>query len=75
VKEFVMHFTSTWTRSFAVAVWLMAKGYELEAVEKAKDGSGGVVYRFPLAAQNDMHAFHATKTRLNTLTLEARERQ
>ena len=69
-----MAFTATWTRSFATAAWLIAKGHELQAVEKAKDGSGGVVYKFPLEAQADMQDFYVAKSRLNALTLEARER-
>lgn len=62
----------TTTRSFAVAAWLLAKNFELVALEKARDGSAGIIYCFPAEAYDEMQAFYVVKNKLNDLTVEAR---
>lgn len=62
-----------YTRSFAAVVWLCARGHEPTA-EKARDGSGGLIWLFPAEAQDDLRAFFACKDKLNAMSLEAQQR-
>ena len=60
-------------RSFSTALFLMGKGYEPLSVTKAYDGSGGIIYRWPPEAKPALDEFYRVKTRLNDLTVAARE--
>ncbi len=60
-------------RSFAAALFLMGKGYTPLSIEKARDGSGGIIYRWPSEAEAALDEFYRAKTRLNDLTIAARE--
>lgn len=63
---------ATWTRSFAAATWLIARGFEIEGVELARDGSGGAVFKFSSEASAHLEDFHRAKDRLNAMALAAR---
>ena len=59
-------------RSYAAALWLVAKNFRPLDAEMAKDGSGGVVFTFPQAAQDALNEFYAVKDELNAMSLVAR---
>jgi hypothetical protein len=66
---------SCWTRSFAGACWLVAKGHEIEGAEVSKDGSGGAVFRFPFEAKEDLEIFYRVKEQLNEIAIDAKRRR
>ena len=59
-------------RSYAAALWLVAKNFRPQNAEMAKDGSGGVVFTFPRAALGALNEFYAVKDELNAMSLVAR---
>jgi hypothetical protein len=66
--------TATWSRSFAAVAFLLGRGWKVEAAELSKDGSGGVVFKLPLAAQGDLQEWYRIKDELNMRSLAARGR-
>ena len=67
-----MHERPTYTRSYAAALWLVAKGFEPLSAEMSRDGSGGVLFLFSNDARDALANFHQAKDRLNVLSLDAR---
>jgi hypothetical protein len=61
------------TRSFAASLFLMARGHEPLAAAPARNGSGGIVYLFAYDAAAALDDFHLAKTRLDALSLKARD--
>ena len=59
-----------YTRSFAEALWLSAKGFEPLTCAPARNG-GGIVFSFPPAAGDAAAEFHQTKARLSEMTSDA----
>jgi hypothetical protein len=60
--------------SFAVALWLDAKGFKPLGAEMARDGSG-VIYLFDREGIDAvLPEFHATKDKLNAMSTSARGR-
>ena len=62
------------TRSYAAALRLVAKGFDPLGAELSRNGSGGLLFRFPTSAQPALTEFHEAKDRLNVMSFVARGR-
>jgi hypothetical protein len=63
-------------RSYAAALYLMARGAEPLRPELARDGSGAQLFIFPGTPENSvaLDSYHRTKDRLHALLADARLR-
>ncbi len=59
-------------RSFAAALWLIAKGHQPLDVTQAHDSSGNLIYVFPGEAKPDLKDMYVIRDRLNDMGLRAR---
>ena len=59
-------------RSFAAALWLIAKGHQPLDVTRARDSSGNLIYVFPSAAKPDLTEMYVVRDHLNDMGLRAR---
>jgi len=59
-------------RSYAAALWLVAKNFQSLNAEMSKDGSGGIIFTFTQAAQGALNEFYTVKDELNAMSLVAR---
>jgi len=59
-------------RSFAAALWLIAKGHHLLDVTQAHDSSGNLIYVFPGEAKPDLRDMYVVRDHLNDMGLRAR---
>ena len=59
-------------RSFAAALWLIAKGHRPLDVTQAHDGSGNLLYVFEGDAKPHLNEMYVVRDHLNDMGLRAR---
>jgi hypothetical protein len=59
--------------SFGLVLFLVGRGHEPTGAELAQDGTGKVVYLFPMSVRDELDRFHDWKDRLNAMGLAARQ--